>query len=447
MRPARLRLHLGPSSSLLLFLSFFSLCLRERVVGFPLDISRRTLLLSTAVPSFPSTSTMVSTTSSDNNTEIPIPETTNKSSPPRNIRWGIVGLGDVTEKKSGPPFYKADGCELVAVMRRTPGKAAEWAQRVPGQCVGYDNLNAFLDHPGLDAVYVATRPGSHFEICKQAASKGKTIYVEKPVGRCAAETKAIADLSQISGQPVYTAYISRAYKRTQALRQLLKDGAIGDRVTEVQYTLLGTGGARGMDSKDLPWRLVASEAGGGLIMDVGCHVIDRIDYLCGPLDQVKGEARNFNSPQQNVEDFVELKATIDECDWAAIPAKDARIHCTWDFSSRTNEKRDELVIRGPKGSLRCVGMSPFLPVYIEDTDGNVVNERSFEPPEHTAQELIQAVTDELRGVGSADFVSRTDNALRTARVIDTVLLNYYGDRDMGYWEKENEWPGRPRSDG
>ncbi len=51
---------------------------------------------------------------------------------------------------------------LVAVMRRTPGEAQEFVEQVPGgRCAGYDNLAAFLRHPGLDAVYVATRPGTH----------------------------------------------------------------------------------------------------------------------------------------------------------------------------------------------------------------------------------------------------------------------------------------------
>ena len=46
----------------------------------------------------------------------------------------------------------------------------------------------------------------------------------------------------------YTAYISRAYPRTQAVRQLLNGGAVGDRVTEIRYRLCGTGGARDVDN-------------------------------------------------------------------------------------------------------------------------------------------------------------------------------------------------------
>ena len=160
------------------------------------------------------------------------------SVPRKTIRWGIVGLGDVTQVKSGPPFWKCQGSELAAVMRRTPGKAAEFAARVPtkeGQmgCVGYDNLEKFLEHPGLEAVYIATRPGTHSEIAKKVAEAGLACYVEKPVGRCSAETIELTEAFNRKGLPLYTAYISRAYERTQTLRKLIKEGVIGNKLLRV----------------------------------------------------------------------------------------------------------------------------------------------------------------------------------------------------------------------
>ena len=359
------------------------------------------------------------------------------------IKWGIVGLGDVTQKKSGPPFYKCKGSELVAVMRRTPGKAAEWALRVPGgKCRGYDNLEEFLQHDGLDAVYVATRPGSHLEVCRKVASYGKAVYVEKPVGRCAAETRAIIQACQESGSPLYTAYISRAYERTRAIRRLLAEGSIGDRVTSVTYGLVGSGGASGMDEK-LPWRLDAQQSGGGLIMDVGCHVIDRIDWICGPLVEVAGTAKKLGQGIQNVEDCVSLKAEIGESAWASIPCVGADVSCSWDFSGGTRDQGecDELKISGPQGSLRMGAMSPSAPVFVLDTNGAIVRQLTFGAPEHTAMEMIQAVTDDLLGVGSEQFISRGENALRTSTVLDKILSPYYGERPVGFWSSPEKWPG------
>ena len=372
-----------------------------------------------------------------------------------NIRWGIIGLGDVCQKKSGPAFWKCDGSELVAVMRRTPErKAVEFAERVPGgNCVGYDNIDEFLNHPDLDAVYVSTRPGTQVEICQKVAAAGKHCYVEKPVGRCSEETQGIIDAfsHRKDGRKLYTAYISRAYERTQKLRRLLyEEKVLGDRCSKVTYKLIGTGGARDMGG-DLPWRLDAEQSGGGLIMDVGCHAIDRIDYVCnGPLVHVSGVARNRNSPNQPVEDYVSLMATIgksrcqtnDYCSGASI-------ECTWDFASSTEEPCDELRFIGPNGSLLMAGMSPNGSIQVLDKVGNLVREITFDMPEHTAQRLIQATTDDLRGIvpSNPDCLSVGDNAIRTQKVLDAVLDTYYGGREIGYWSRAEAWSGRKQNTG
>lgn len=345
-----------------------------------------------------------------------------------NVLWGIVGLGDVTETKSGPPFWKCEGSELIAVMRRTPGKAAEWANRVPGgHCVGYDSLDKFLQQP-LDAVYVATRPGSHLEVCRRVAQAGiKSVYVEKPVGRCAAETRAIIDAFDSIGGRVYTAYISRAYPRTQAVRCLLRDNAIGQ-IQSVTYKLCGSGGARDIEGKELPWRFDVSQSGGGLLMDVGCHVLDRIDYLFGPLNEVSGiaEKRGMSTPGI-VEDYVSITATA-----RPSPENDVSIRCVWDFSN--DEATDILEIVGSNGSIRMAGMS-MGPITVAPSNAAPF-EKSFEPPSHNGQYMIQAVTDSIRGTGETSFLSTGENALRTSKVLDVALASYYGDRSVGYWEPD-----------
>ena len=45
------------------------------------------------------------------------------------VNWGIIGVGDVTEVKSGPAFYKTEHSRVVAVMRRDAEKAADYAHR------------------------------------------------------------------------------------------------------------------------------------------------------------------------------------------------------------------------------------------------------------------------------------------------------------------------------
>lgn len=76
------------------------------------------------------------------------------------VRWGILGVGDVCEVKAGPAFQKAQGSELVAVMRRTASKAEDFAKR-HGVPRWYTDADELLSDPEVNAVYIATPPRSH----------------------------------------------------------------------------------------------------------------------------------------------------------------------------------------------------------------------------------------------------------------------------------------------
>lgn len=67
-----------------------------------------------------------------------------------NVRWGIIGCGDVTEIKSGPGFQKASGSALVAVMRRDGAKAADYAKR-HNVSRWYDDADALIRDDEVDA--------------------------------------------------------------------------------------------------------------------------------------------------------------------------------------------------------------------------------------------------------------------------------------------------------
>ncbi|HKJ89705.1 MAG TPA: Gfo/Idh/MocA family oxidoreductase, partial [Oceanipulchritudo sp.] len=89
----------------------------------------------------------------------------------KTIRWGIIGCGDVCEVKSGPAFQKVTGSSLVAVMRRDAAKAEDFAlrHRVPRW---YGEAEALVRDPEVDAVYIATPPGSHRDYTLMAAQAG-----------------------------------------------------------------------------------------------------------------------------------------------------------------------------------------------------------------------------------------------------------------------------------
>ena len=84
------------------------------------------------------------------------------------IRWGIIGCGNVTELKSGPAFNKVEHSRIVAVMRRNAALAEDYAKR-HGVPKWYDNADQLINDPEVNAVYIATPPNT-----REAGLRGKT---------------------------------------------------------------------------------------------------------------------------------------------------------------------------------------------------------------------------------------------------------------------------------
>src|SRR5215211_7735050 len=102
------------------------------------------------------------------------------------INWGIIGCGDVTEKKSGPAFNKVPNSKLIAVMRRNAAKAEDYAKR-HGVPKWYSDAQQLIDDPEINAIYIATPPSSHTAYTLAALKAGKHVYVEKPMALSATQ--------------------------------------------------------------------------------------------------------------------------------------------------------------------------------------------------------------------------------------------------------------------
>ena len=108
------------------------------------------------------------------------------------IRWGIIGCGDVTERKSGPAYQKTDGFELKAVMRRDTDKAADFARRHNVEKFGND-ADALINDPEVDAVYIATPPDTHKFYALKVAKVKKPCCIEKPMASSYADCLEILE--------------------------------------------------------------------------------------------------------------------------------------------------------------------------------------------------------------------------------------------------------------
>jgi predicted dehydrogenase len=232
-----------------------------------------------------------------------------------------------------------------------------------------------------------------------------------------------------AGVPLFVAYYRRALPRFREARDLVAAGRLG-RITGVTYRQAGPFHrdieARVAAGAPLPWRFDAEHAGGGLLLDLGSHTLDILDFIVGPLERVTGVAANV-ATACSVEDAVALSFRT---------AEGAPGTAQWNFASAENA--DEIIIAGDRAELR---LSTFGNEPLELRQGEAGIARFDRPnPPHIQQPMIQSIVDELGGRGRC--ASTGVSAARTSAIIDAVLESYSGTRADGFWRTPEAWPGR-----
>ena len=143
------------------------------------------------------------------------------------VRWGILGCGDVCEVKSGPAFNKVANSQLVAVMRRDREKVMDFARRhdVPKF---YTDANDLIHDPEINAIYIATPPANHEAYAIASMEAGKPVYIEKPVALNSASCQRILSAATRLDAKVSVAHYRRGLPLFRKVKSLLTSGAIGN---------------------------------------------------------------------------------------------------------------------------------------------------------------------------------------------------------------------------
>ena len=190
------------------------------------------------------------------------------------LRWGIVGAGDIADRIMAPAMRTAPNHQLVAVCRRDRARAEEFAA-THGARRAYDSIDALLNDPEIDAVYVATPVACHRPDAVAAAANGKHVLCEKPMALNVAEGDAMRAACAAAGVQLMICFYQRLNARHRRIKELLAAGTIGQ-VTAVRMNFSGR-------SPDRPgaWRQDPTQSGGGCYMDNGSHCVDLLRFLFG----------------------------------------------------------------------------------------------------------------------------------------------------------------------
>jgi len=322
----------------------------------------------------------------------------------KEIRWGIIGCGNVTEVKSGPAFNLVPNSKLLGVMRRDQNLLQEYALRhhVP---LTFKNASELIHHPEINAIYIATPPNVHEQYAIEALQAGKYVYVEKPM---ATTVKACLNMQTVANRlngKLVIAHYRRSLPLFLKVKELLANNYIG-KVNEVKIIMHKQAGPKSY--YDNNWRVNKESAGGGLFYDLAPHQVDLVFNFFGDAISYQGKASN-NAGLYEVEDTVNGNIQLQN---------DIHFEGEWLFAMKHGIEKDEFIIKGELGVINF----PVFDHTITIEKDNKVEVIEFEPPKHIQQNHIEKVVQYFLGKG--ENPCSAEEAIKSMRVMESFV---YGD--------------------
>ena len=323
----------------------------------------------------------------------------------KQINWGFIGCGEVTEKKSGPAFNEVEGSQVVAVMSRSENKARSYAERHHIR-KWYTDAQELIDDPDVNAVYIATPPSSHATFAIMSMRAGKPVYIEKPLAASYNDCIRINRVSEQTGVPCFVAYYRRYLPYFQKVKEIVESGAVG-KVVNVQVRFSVP--PRDLDyksGKEQPWRLQPDIAGGGYFYDLAPHQIDLLQNLFGVITRAHGYPANRMG-------LYKAEDTVSACFFFESGVTGSG---SWCFVGHESAKEDCIEIIGDKGSL-SFSVFTYEPIVLVTSEGK--ESITVPNPSYVQLPMIKHVIEHLQGIGHCDCTSVSATPVNW--VLDRVL--------------------------
>jgi len=191
-------------------------------------------------------------------------------------KWkvGLIGAGNIARSAHMPVYQKhTDLIEVVAVADINFERAQE-AAKLFGIPHAYASAEGLLAHEDVDYIDICVWNGSHAPVAIAAARAGKAILCEKPMSDSLAHALEMEKEVKKAGVPFMMAMVTRYGSEVQLLHQMQEAGELG----EIYYAKTAYVRRRGTP---LGWFTDKSKSGGGPVIDLGVHCIDRTWFLMG----------------------------------------------------------------------------------------------------------------------------------------------------------------------
>jgi predicted dehydrogenase len=322
------------------------------------------------------------------------------------LKWGIIGSGDIVRKRVAPAIRNLPDAEIVAVSRARAELLEPFAREfeIPRWYADWRDL---IRDEEVEAVYVATPVHLHAEQTVAAAEAGKHVLCEKPMGMDVAECDRMIEACRANGVTLGVAYYRRFYPVVQAASEVIASGEIGTPVV-IQINAF----ERFDPPHDHPrrWLLQGEKSGGGPMFDFGCHRIELIMNLLGPVAEMNGMLANV-ALSRDVEDTAVALLRMEQGALGSVTVTHAAA-----------DAADTLDVYGTEGSIRIPALNAGS-MTVRTGRGERLEEYPMGPNSHVPliADFGQAVAQRRAPAASAAI----------GRAVNVVEADVYDARPVG----------------
>ena len=286
------------------------------------------------------------------------------------IRVGIIGFGFMGKThtfgyKTIPLYYSNLPYKIKLVGVCDVDKIiAEYAKETLGFEFASDDPDDIFKREDIDVVNVCTPNIYHKDAVLKALHVGKNVYCDKPLATCYKETKEITNVLDRYSSITQIALQYRFFPATMRAKELIEEGKIG-RIMSFRSSYLHSGSVD--PNKAIGWKQDKKFGGGGVLFDLGSHVIDLLYYLLGEYSAVYAKTKVMY-PMRPDKNGNMVKIEADDLAFMMVEMKNGGSG-TIEASKVATGTNDELrfEIHGDKGSVRFNLMEPNWLEYYDNT--------------------------------------------------------------------------------
>ena len=208
------------------------------------------------------------------------------------LRVGCLGMGWWSDVLADA-VVRSGKIQIVSCYTRSEDKRNAFAKKYG--CTAAPTYEAMLADKSIEAIINTTPNDVHLPSTKAAAEAGKHVFLDKPIANNVSEGRAITEVCKKAGVVLALGYQRRRESHFRYVKKQIDAGAFGKLVNAEANISRDRLGKIDLNS----WRYQAAGMPGGVMLQIGIHYIDVLEYLIGPVKAVSGRSAQLVLPGDN----------------------------------------------------------------------------------------------------------------------------------------------------